>query len=140
MAKIVVTANNTELGTIYAAKAITVTPLAAAVVTAKVNGSEEDAEWTFGTDLNFTISGSATLGGVPIDPAPASADWTYSVSENTILQVNAQGVVSLKDGAASPTQNTNITFTATLARKAGSYNGASDTVTITVKPEPNPGN
>lgn len=133
VAKIAITVNtNNEvvaLGTIIAAKDITVTaaPLPTAVVTAHTDVSA----WTFVANYAgtiATISGSATVNDEPVTEV-----CTYSVDENDLLQVDAAtGFVTLKDGATNPTQDTEVTFTATLANKAGVYNGASKTVTITV--------
>lgn len=133
VAKIAVTVNIDNevvaLGTIIAAKDITVTaaPLPTAVVTAHTDVSA----WTFVANYAgtiATISGSATVNDEPVTEV-----CTYSVDENDLLQVDAAtGFVTLKDGATNPTQDTEVTFTATLANKAGVYNGASKTVTITV--------
>lgn len=130
VAKIAITVNEVALGTIIAAKDITVNP--AALPTATVTAQTTAAEWTYEANYAGTI---ATISGTS-DQNDATPSWSYAVVEqNAILEVDADGKVTLVNNAQFPGNDDIVVhFTVTLNNKAGVYNGNSDTVAITVHP------
>ncbi len=137
VAKITVTVNEVALGTIIAAKNITVTaaPLPTPEVTVKFDGVGVVApfDWHFDPskkgEVIVTISGDA-------DVNDAEAVWSYIVEGNDYFTIDGEGKVTLKADSVNPYPATvPVTFTVTLNAKAGVYNQSSQTATINVCPE-----
>ena len=137
VAKITVTVNEVALGTIIAAKNITVTaaPLPTPEVTVKFDGVGVVApfDWHFDPskkgEVIVTISGDA-------DVNDAEAVWSYIVEDNDYFTIDGEGKVTLKADSVNPYPATvPVTFTVTLNAKAGVYNQSSQTATINVCPE-----
>lgn len=117
-------------GTLVASANLTVNP--AALPTATVTAQTTVDEWTYEANYASTI---ATISGTS-DQNDATPSWSYAVVEqNAILEVDADGKVTLVNNALFPgNEDIVVHFTVTLNNKAGVYNGNSDTVAITVHP------